>query len=103
MLLNYDFLEFENDKLVSALSSDFYEVWAKFSDITLSVPSQLPQSLTHLKNKVATFFSKQPSGNCGMSFKEIDKVQIKATCMPNTVTGAFEDDIKLSIQHSQWQ
>lgn len=48
------------------------------SDITLSVPSQLPQSLTHLKNKVATFFSKQPSGNCGMSFKEIDKVQIKA-------------------------
>lgn len=38
-----------------------------------------------------------------MSFKEIDKVQIKATCMPNTVTGAFEDDIKLSIQHSQWQ
>ncbi|MCQ2886149.1 hypothetical protein JT170_01300 [Helicobacter pylori] len=62
MLLNYDFLEFENDKkvrviddkrttfrdkentykveLVSALSSDFYEVWAKFSDITLSVPIQ---------------------------------------------------------------
>ncbi|GAA8613725.1 hypothetical protein HpDR69_06250 [Helicobacter pylori] len=32
----------------------------------------------------------------------IDKVQIKATCMPNIVAGAFEDDIKLSIQHSQW-
>lgn len=73
------------------------------SDITLSVPSQLPQSLTHLKNKVATFFSKQPSGNCGMSFKEIDKVQIKATCMPNIVSGAFEDNIKLSINHSQWR
>ncbi len=89
-------------ELVSALSSDFNEVWAKFSDITFSVPSQLPQSLTHLKNKVATFFSKQPGGNCGMSFKEIDKVQIKTTCMPNIVTGAFEDDIKLSIKHSQW-
>ncbi len=74
----------------------------KFSDITFSVPSQLPQSLTHLKNKVAAFFSKQPGGNCGMSFKEIDKVQIKTTCMPNIVTGAFEDDIKLSIKHSQW-
>ncbi len=81
-------------ELVSALSSDFNEVWAKFS--------QLPQSLTHLKNKVAAFFSKQPGGNCGMSFKEIDKVQIKATCMPNIVAGAFEDDIKLSIKHSQW-
>ncbi|GAA8255508.1 hypothetical protein HpDR16_08210 [Helicobacter pylori] len=38
-----------------------------------------------------------------MNFKEIDKVQIKATCMPNIVTGAFEDDIKLSIKHSQWR
>ncbi|GAA8242072.1 hypothetical protein HpNP101_01120 [Helicobacter pylori] len=91
------------DQLVSALSSDFNEVWTKFPDITFSVPSQLPQSLTHLKNKVAAFFSKQPGGNCGMSFKEIDKVQIKATCMPNIVTEAFEDDIKLSIQHSQWR
>ncbi|WQW47338.1 hypothetical protein KVL14_03220 [Helicobacter pylori] len=90
-------------ELVSALSSDFNEVWAKFSDITFSVPSQLPQSLTHLKNKVTAFFSKQPGGNCGMSFKEIDKVQIKATCMPNIVAGAFEDDIKLSIKHSQWR
>ncbi len=89
-------------ELVSTLSGDFNEVWAEFSDITFSVPSQLPQSLTRLKNKAATFFSKQPGGNCGMSFKEIDKVQIKATCMPNIVTGVFEDDIKLSIQHSQW-
>ncbi len=91
-----------DQEAMSALSSDFNEVWAEFSDITFSVPSQLPQSLTHLKNKVATFFSKQPGGNCSMSFKEIDKVQIKATCMPNIVTGAFEDDIKLSIKHSQW-
>ncbi|MCQ2620567.1 hypothetical protein JT122_06205 [Helicobacter pylori] len=156
MLLNYDFLEFENDKKVRVIDDklcvnilDFFgigdeddkiflgdeisnikdnpteayaaevyaiegakfrpfkgvftEVWAKFSDITFSVPSQLPQSLTHLKNKVAAFFSKQPGGNCGMSFKEIDKVQIKATCMPNIVAGAFEDDIKLSIKHSQWR
>ncbi|WQY63006.1 hypothetical protein E5L59_02330 [Helicobacter pylori] len=89
-------------ELVGALSGDFSEVWAEFADITFSVPSQLPQSLTRLKNKVVGFFSKQPSSNCGMSFKEIDKVQIKATCMPNIVTGAFEDDIKLSIKHSQW-
>ncbi|EMH36885.1 hypothetical protein HMPREF1425_00357 [Helicobacter pylori GAM71Ai] len=90
-------------ELVSALSGGFNEVWAEFSDITFSVPSQLPQSLTRLKNKVTAFFSKQPGGNCGMSFKEIDKVQIKATSMPNTVTDVFEDDIKLSIKHSQWR
>ncbi len=90
-------------ELVSALSSDFNKVWTKFPDITFSVPSQLPQSLTHLKNKIATFFSKQPSGNCDMSFKEIDKVQIKVTCMPKIVTGTFEDDIKLSIERNQWR
>ncbi len=90
-------------ELVSILSSDFNKVWTKFPDITFSVPSQLPQSLTHLKNKIATFFSKQPSGNCGMSFKEIDKVQIKATYMPKIVTGTFVDDIKLSIKHNQWR
>ncbi|GAA8503017.1 hypothetical protein HpDR57_11140 [Helicobacter pylori] len=90
-------------KLVNALFGDFNEVWAEFSDITFSVPSQLPQSLTRLKNNAAAFFSKQLGGSCGMNFKEIDKVQIKATCMPNIVTGAFEDDIKLSIKHSQWR
>ncbi|ANH45459.1 hypothetical protein AA976_03535 [Helicobacter pylori] len=90
-------------ELVNALFGDFNEVWAEFSDITFSVPSQLPQSLTRLKNNAAAFFSKQLGGSCGMNFKEIDKVQIKATCMPNIVTGAFEDDIKLSIKHSQWR
>ncbi|GAA7844822.1 hypothetical protein HpCOL22_05950 [Helicobacter pylori] len=102
-LRNHDKENTYKVELVSALSGDFNEVWAKFSDITFSVPSQLPQSLTRLKNKVVAFFSKQPSSNCGMNFKEIDKVQIKATCMPNIVTGAFEDDIKLSIKHSQWR
>ncbi|EJB62045.1 hypothetical protein HPHPH41_0747 [Helicobacter pylori Hp H-41] len=90
-------------ELVSALFGGFNEVWAEFSDITFSVPSQLLQSLTRLKNNAAAFFSKQLGGSCGMNFKEIDKVQIKATCMPNIVTGAFEDDIKLSIKHSQWR
>ncbi|PDW68682.1 hypothetical protein BB456_06065 [Helicobacter pylori] len=102
-LRNHDKENTYKVELVSALSGDFNEVWAEFSDITFSVPSQLPQSLTRLKNKVVAFFSKQPSSNCGMNFKEIDKVQIKATCMPNIVTGAFEDDIKLSIKHSQWR
>lgn len=88
-------------ELVSALFGDFNEVWAEFSDITFSVPSQLPQSLTRLKNNAAAFFSKQLGGSCGMNFKEIDKVQIKATCMPNIVTGAFEDDIKLSIKRKR--
>ncbi|WQX90444.1 hypothetical protein KVK88_03585 [Helicobacter pylori] len=55
------------------------------------------------KIEAAAFFSKQLGVSCGMNFKEIDKVQIKATCMPNIVTGAFEDDIKLSIKHSQWR
>ncbi len=61
------------------------------------------EAICYCKNKVAAFFSKQLGGSCGMNFKEIDKVQIKATCMPNIVTGAFEDDIKLSIKHSQWR
>ncbi|MCQ2926551.1 hypothetical protein JT191_06720 [Helicobacter pylori] len=34
------------------------------------------------------------NNNCGMSFKEIDKVQIKATCMPiaNALSDTPHDD-----------
>ncbi|MCQ2904506.1 hypothetical protein JT116_06775 [Helicobacter pylori] len=90
------------EKIRSGLPFGIISAFRPFKGVFTKDFTDEEQTLTHLKNKVATFFSKQPGGNCGMSFKEIDKVQIKATCMPKIVTGAFEDDIKLSIKHSQW-
>ncbi len=90
------------EKIRSGLPFGIISAFRPFKGVFTKDFTDEEQTLTHLKNKVATFFSKQPGGNCGMSFKEIDKVQIKVTCMPNIVTRAFEDDIKLSINHSQW-
>ncbi len=53
-------------ELVSALPSEFGEVWAKFTDITFTIP--LTQSLTRLHNKVYTFFEKKNMENYGVSF-----------------------------------
>ncbi len=44
-------------ELVSALLNDFGDVWAKFTDITFTIP--LTQSITRLHNKVYTFFKKK--------------------------------------------
>lgn len=92
-------------ELVSALPSEFGEVWAKFTDITFSVPKELPHSLTRLKNKVYTFFDKNPEkDNYGIAFKDIVKTQIKATYMPYTIgnlTDTFENEIKGFIKRTQ--
>ncbi|PDW33089.1 hypothetical protein BB452_00110 [Helicobacter pylori] len=92
-------------ELVSAEPKNFGKVWAKFTDITFSVPSKLPNSLTRLKNKVYTFFDKNPEkDNYGIAFKDIVKTQIKATYMPHNIgnlTDTFENEIKGFIKRTQ--
>ncbi|WQT25008.1 hypothetical protein E5A82_00160 [Helicobacter pylori] len=92
-------------ELVSAEPKGFGKVWATFDNITFSVPSQLPNSLTRLHNKVYTFFEKHPEkDNYGVSFKDIVKTQIKATYMPYTIgnlTDTFENEIKGFIKRAQ--
>lgn len=73
-------------ELVNATPKRFGKVEAKFTDITFSVPKELPHSLTRLKNKVYTFFERNPEkDNYGIAFKDIVKTQIKATYMPYTI------------------
>ncbi|PDW66922.1 hypothetical protein BB447_00365 [Helicobacter pylori] len=92
-------------ELVSAEPKSFGKVCAKFTDITFSVPSKLPNSLTRLKNKVYTFFDKNPEkDNYGIAFKDIVKTQIKATYMPHNIgnlTDTFENEIKGFIKRTQ--
>ncbi len=92
-------------ELVSTESKTFGKVWSKFNNITFSVPSKLPQSLTRLKNQVFTFFDKNPEkDNYGIAFKDIVKTQIKATYMPLTIgnlTDTFENEIKGYIKRTQ--
>ncbi|WQW46798.1 hypothetical protein KVL14_00160 [Helicobacter pylori] len=92
-------------ELVSAEPEKFGKVWCKFTNITFSVPSKLPNSLTRLKNQVYTFFDKNPEkDNYGIAFKDIVKTQIKATYMPYTIgnlTDTFENEIKGFIKRTQ--
>ncbi|MFB1289768.1 hypothetical protein ACEWX7_03155 [Helicobacter pylori] len=92
-------------ELVSAEPKSFGKVWAKFTNITFSVPSKLPNSLTRLKNQVYTFFDKNPEkDNYGIAFKDIVKTQIKATYMPHNIgnlTDTFENEIKGFIKRTQ--
>ncbi|MGN8443535.1 hypothetical protein ACR9LG_04185 [Helicobacter pylori] len=68
--------------LISAEPGSYGEVWDTFNDIAFSVPAQLPQSLTRLKDKVYTFFKKQPDSGYGIDFGGIAKTQIKAAILP---------------------
>ncbi|MCQ2693744.1 hypothetical protein JT187_02125 [Helicobacter pylori] len=72
-------------ELVSALPSEFGEVWAKFTDITFTIP--LTQSLTRLHNKVYTFFEKKNMENYGVSFEELSTTKLKAMGMPKDIEG----------------
>lgn len=102
-------LVLENDKyqvgLVSALPNDFGDVWAKFTDITFTIP--LTQSLTRLHNKVYTFFEKKNMENYGVSFEELSTTKLKAMGMPKDIEGFnipckayIERHIKTSIYSS---
>ncbi|MGL2386245.1 hypothetical protein ACOWLB_00440 [Helicobacter pylori] len=92
-------------ELVCTEPEKFGKVWAKFDNITFSVPSKLPNSLTRLKNQVYTFFEKNPEkNNYGIAFKDIVKTQIKATYMPRNIgnlTDTFENEIKGFIKRTQ--
>ncbi|MGL2713906.1 hypothetical protein ACQJ7Z_02370 [Helicobacter pylori] len=92
-------------ELVSAEPKRFGKVEAKFTDITFSIPKELPHSLTRLHNKVYTFFDKNPEkDNYGIAFKDIVKTQIKATYMPHNIgnlTDTFENEIKGFIKRTQ--
>ncbi|KNE16704.1 hypothetical protein [Helicobacter pylori] len=72
-------------ELVSALPNDFGDVWAKFTDITFTIP--LTQSLTRLHNKVYTFFEKKNRENYGVSFEELSTTKLKAMGMPKDIEG----------------
>ncbi|MCQ2804660.1 hypothetical protein JT184_01280 [Helicobacter pylori] len=86
-------------ELVNATPKRFGKVEAKFTDITFSVPSKLPNSLTKLKNQVYTFFDKNPEkDNYGVYFKDIVKTQIKAIRLPRDTEGlGVMDFVKSSI------
>ncbi len=72
-------------ELVSALPNDFGDVWAKFTDITFTIP--LTKSLTRLHNKVYTFFEKKNMENYGVSFEELSTTKLKAMGMPKDIEG----------------
>ncbi|PDW64116.1 hypothetical protein BB446_04335 [Helicobacter pylori] len=83
-------------ELVSALPNDFGDVWAKFTDITFTIP--LTQSLTRLHNKVYTFFEKKNMENYGVSFEELSTTKLKAMGMPKDIEG-FNIPCKSYIEH----
>ncbi|WRA83384.1 hypothetical protein FE340_05560 [Helicobacter pylori] len=83
-------------ELVSTLPNDFGDVWAKFTDITFSIP--LTQSLTRLHNKVYTFFEKKNMENYGVSFEELSTTKLKAMIMPKDIEG-FNIPCKAYIEH----
>ncbi|WP_025454079.1 hypothetical protein, partial [Helicobacter pylori] len=86
-------------ELVSALPNDFGDVWAKFTGIKFSVPSDLPQALTRINDSVYTFLSKYKGG---LGINKIVKTELKATCMPydysklgvGTIGEEIRDNIK---------
>lgn len=94
-------------ELVNATPKRFGKVEAKFTDITFSVPKELPHSLTRLKNKVYTFFEKKNMENYGVSFEELSTTKLKAMIMPKDIEGFnipckayIERHIKTSIYSS---
>ncbi len=73
-------------ELVSALPNDFGDVWAKFTDITFTIPP-LTQSITRLHNKVYTFFEKKNMENYGVSFEALSTTKLKAMGMLKDIEG----------------
>ncbi|MGL2401346.1 hypothetical protein ACOWMZ_02740 [Helicobacter pylori] len=92
-------------ELVSALPNDFGDVWATFDSITFSTPSQLPNSLTRLRDQVYTFFEKNPEKDkYGVAFEElVTKTKITTMKLPigyNDGLGVA-DFVKSSIRARQ--
>ncbi|WP_305874821.1 hypothetical protein [Helicobacter pylori] len=70
--------------LISTETNSFGKVWAKFTGIKFSVPSDLPQALTRINDSVYTFLSryKEGIGLNKLALNKIVKTELKATCMP---------------------
>ncbi|EIE30915.1 hypothetical protein HP2RS_05016 [Helicobacter pylori] len=70
--------------LISCRPDNFGEVWAKFTGIKFSVPSDLPQALTRINDSVYTFLSrnKEGIGLNKLALNKVVKTELKATCMP---------------------
>ncbi|PUD43203.1 hypothetical protein C2R67_04325 [Helicobacter pylori] len=87
--------------LISTETNTFGKVWAKFTGIKFSVPSDLPQALTRIQDSVYTFLSRRK----GISIAKIVKTQIKATCMPFDYSklgiGAIGEEIRSNIKALQ--
>ncbi|WQR90945.1 hypothetical protein FNE55_02050 [Helicobacter pylori] len=66
--------------LISTKPGSFGEVWAKFTGIKFSVPSDLPQALTRINDSVYTFLSR--NNKEGIALNKIVKTKLKATTMP---------------------
>lgn len=70
--------------LISSSPNSFGKVWAKFTGIKFSVPSDLPQALTRINDSVYTFLSRY-NGGLGLNklaLNKIVKTELKATYMP---------------------
>ncbi len=70
--------------LISCRPDSFGKVWAKFTGIKFSVPSDLPQALTRINDSVYTFLSryKEGIGLNRLALNKVVKTELKATCMP---------------------
>ncbi|MGL2506607.1 hypothetical protein ACOWN1_02580 [Helicobacter pylori] len=70
--------------LISSSPNSFGKVWAKFTGIKFSVPSDLPQALTRINDSVYTFLSryKEGIGLNKLALNKVVKTELKATCMP---------------------
>ncbi|MGL2631894.1 hypothetical protein ACQJ6W_01740 [Helicobacter pylori] len=75
--------------LISSSPNSFGKVWAKFTGIKFSVPSDLPQALTRINDSVYTFLSRYKGGIClnklalnKLALNKIVKTELKATCIP---------------------
>ncbi len=88
--------------LISSSPDSFGKVWAKFTGIKFSVPSDLPQALTRINDSVYTFLSRNKEG---IGLNKIVKTKLKATCMPFDYSklgiGPIREDIRSDIKAEQ--
>ncbi|MGL2458856.1 hypothetical protein ACOWMN_05380 [Helicobacter pylori] len=88
--------------LISTSPGSYGKVWAKFTGIKFSVPSELPQALTRINDSVYAFLSKYKGG---LGINKIVKTELKATCMPYDYSklgiGTIGEEIRGNIKALQ--
>ncbi|WQV41607.1 hypothetical protein KVJ91_00160 [Helicobacter pylori] len=88
--------------LISTSPGSYDKVWAKFTGIKFSVPSDLPQALTRINDSVYTFLSKYKGG---LGINKIVKTELKATYMPYDYSklgiGTIGEEIRGNIKALQ--